>query len=95
MTGPNILLLLTDQQRADALSVVGGWVPTPNLDRLAGEGTRFTNCITTSPVCVPARLSLATGLYPHQTGVWKNQPSQPSPEQPTWMQRVRAAGYRT
>ena len=86
---------MTDQQRADALSVVGGWVPTPNLDRLAGEGTRFTNCITTSPVCVPARLSLATGLYPHQTGVWKNQPSQPSPEQPTWMQRVRAAGYRT
>ena len=86
---------MTDQQRADALSVVGGWVPTPNLDRLAGEGTRFTNCITTSPVCVPARLSLSTGLYPHQTGVWKNQPSQPSPEQPTWMQRVRAAGYRT
>ena len=86
---------MTDQQRADALSVAGGWVPTPNLDRLAGEGTRFTNCITTSPVCVPARLSLATGLYPHQTGVWKNQPSQPSPEQPTWMQRVRAAGYRT
>ena len=95
MAGPNILLLMTDQQRADALGISGGWAPTPNLDRLAAEGTRFSNCITTSPVCIPARLSLATGLYPHHTGVWQNQRSQPSGEQPTWMQRVRAAGYRT
>ncbi len=94
-TTPNILLLMTDQQRADALGASGGWVPTPHLDALAAEGMRFTNCITTSPVCVPARLSLATGLYPHHTGVWQNQRSQPSPEQPTWMQCVRAAGYRT
>ncbi|MBT4977500.1 MAG: sulfatase-like hydrolase/transferase [Gemmatimonadetes bacterium] len=92
---PNILLLMTDQQRADALGASGGWVPTPHLDGLAAEGMRFSNCITTSPVCVPARLSLATGLYPHHTGVWQNQRSQPSPEQPTWMQCVRAAGYRT
>jgi len=95
LAGPNILLLMTDQQRADALGASGGWVPTPNLDRLAAEGMRFANCVTTSPVCVPARLSLATGLYPHHTGVWQNQRSQPSPDQPTWMQRVRAAGYRT
>ena len=87
MAGPNILLLMTDQQRADALGISGGWAPTPNLDRLAAEGTRFSNCITTSPVCIPARLSLATGLYPHHTGVWQNQRSQPSGEQPTWMQR--------
>ena len=92
---PNILLLMTDQQRADALGTSGGWVPTPHLDGLAAEGMRFTNCITTSPVCIPARLSLATGLYPHHTGVWQNQRSQPSGQQPTWMQRVRSAGYRT
>ncbi len=95
MVRPNILLLMTDQQRADALGCSGGWLNTPSLDRIAAGGMRFTNCITNSPVCIPARLSLATGLYPHNTGVWNNQPSQLSAAQPTWMQRVRDAGYRT
>ena len=95
MSRPNILLILTDQQRWDAMSCSGDWVRTPHLDRIAAEGMRFANCVPNSPVCIPARLSLATGLYPHNTGVWHNQPSQPSPEQPTWMQTVRAAGYRT
>ncbi len=92
---PNILLLMTDQQRWDAMGCSGGWVQTPNLDRIATEGVRFTNCVTTSPVCVPARLSLATGLYPHNTGVWNNQKHKMAPETPTWMQAVRDAGYRT
>jgi len=95
MNRPNILLLMTDQQRADATGCSGGWVQTPNLDRIAGEGLRFSGCVTNSPVCIPTRLSLATGLYPHNTGVWQNQPSAMSPEQPTWMQAVRAVGYRT
>jgi arylsulfatase A-like enzyme len=68
---------MTDQQRADALGCSGGWLNTPNLDRIAAGGVRFANCITNSPVCIPARLSLATGLYPHNTGVWNNQRSQP------------------
>ena len=92
---PNILLLMTDQQRWDAMGCSGGWVNTPYLDRIASEGIRFTNCVTTSPVCVPARLSLATGLYPHNTGVWNNQKHKMSPNTPTWMQAVREAGYRT
>ncbi|MCG9128031.1 sulfatase-like hydrolase/transferase [Candidatus Poribacteria bacterium] len=92
---PNILLLMTDQQRWDAMGCSGGWVNTPNLDRIASEGIRFTNCVTTSPVCVPARLSLATGLYPHNTGVWNNQKHKMSPNTPTWMQTIRNAGYRT
>ena len=95
MVKPNILLLMTDQQRADALGCSGGWLETPHMDRIAAGGVRFENCITNSPVCIPARLSLATGLYPHNTGVWTNQPSQLNAEQPTWMQRVRDAGYRT
>ena len=65
----------------------------PNLDCLIGEDMRFTNCIKTSLVCVPARLSLATELYPHQIGMWKKQPSQPRPEPPIWIQRMRAASY--
>ncbi len=92
---PNILLLMTDQQRWDAMGCSGGWMQTPNLDRIAGEGIRFNNCVTTSPVCVPTRLSLATGLYPHNTGVWNNMGHTMSAETPTWMQAVRNAGYRT
>ena len=95
MGHPNILLLMTDQQRWDAMGCSGDWVQTPNLDRIASEGTRFTNCVTTSPVCIPTRLSLATGLYPHNTGVWDNMNHQMPPERPTWMQAVRDAGYRT
>ncbi|MBT6143945.1 MAG: sulfatase-like hydrolase/transferase [Gemmatimonadetes bacterium] len=92
---PNLLLLMTDQQRADALGCAGGWVQTPHLDRIAAEGVRFRNCVTTSPVCIPARLSLATGLYPHNTGVWDNQNHTLDPDTPNWMQVVRRAGYRT
>ncbi len=94
-TTPNILFLMTDQQRWDAMGCSGDWVQTPNLDRIASEGVRFTNCVTTSPVCIPTRLSLATGLYPHNTHVWNNMNHQMPPETPTWMQAVRGAGYRT
>jgi len=95
MGSPNILLLMTDQQRWDAMGCSGDWVQTPNLDRIASEGVRFTNCVTTSPVCIPTRLSLATGLYPHNTGVWNNMGHTMLAETQTWMQAVREAGYRT
>ncbi len=92
---PNILFIFTDQLRWDALGCTGGWVKTPNIDRIAAEGVLFENCVTNSPVCIPARVSLATGLYPHSTGVWNNCEHTLSPEADTWMQRVRDAGYRT
>lgn len=95
MSKPNLLLLMTDQQRWDAMGCSGGWVKTPNMDRIANEGIRFANCVTNSPVCIPARLSLATGLYPHNTGVWQNMGHTLSPDAKTWMQAVRDAGYRT
>jgi arylsulfatase len=86
---------MTDQQRWDALGCAGGWLETPNMDRLAREGVRFANAYTNSPVCVPARVSLATGRYPHNTGVWRNQPHTLPPDAPTWMRAVRDAGYST
>ena len=52
MGSPNILLLMTDQQRWDAMGCSGDWVQTPNLDRIASEGVQFTNCVTTSPASV-------------------------------------------
>ena len=95
MQRPNILFIMTDQQRWDAMGCSGGWVRTPALDRIAAEGVRFEKCVTNSPVCIPARVSLATGLYPHNTGVWDNFPYDLPESTPTWMQRLRTAGYRT
>ncbi len=95
MVGPNILLLMTDQQRFDALGVLSDWVGTPQMDRLAHEGITFTRTYTNSPACVPARVSLATGRYPHHTGVWANQSYTLAADAPTWMRAVRDAGYAT
>jgi len=95
MKKPNILFIMTDQQRWDAMGCSGGWVRTQNLDRIATEGVRFSNCVTNSPVCIPARVSLATGLYPHNTGIWDNLEYDMPADTPTWMQAIRTAGYRT
>lgn len=65
---PNLLFIITDQQRFDALSCAGSdRVSTPNLDRLAAEGVRFANAYTPSPMCVPARTAFMTGLSIHTT----------------------------
>ena len=93
MSKPNILLIMTDQQRWDALGSVSPWMKTPNMDRIAREGTQFTNCITNSPLCIPARRAMASGLYPHNTNVWDNR-HRPL-DTPTWMSCIRNAGYRT
>ncbi len=93
---PNILLIMTDQMRWDAWGRAGGWIKTPVLDQLSQEGVTFTNCMTNSPVCSPTRLSLATGQYPHNTGVWRNLKGYDLPsDTPTFMQSIRNAGYRT
>ncbi len=92
---PNILFLMADQFRADALGCAGRWTKTPNLDRLAAMGVRFANCVTASPICCPARVSLASGLYPHNTGLWTNKGYTMPTEWPTWMAAIRDAGYRT
>lgn len=95
MKRPNILFIMTDQMRHDAMSCSGTWCQTPHLDSLATEGIRFSHCITTTPVCVPARISLATGLYPHTTHVWDNLHHTLSPDAVTWMQAIRDVGYAT
>lgn len=92
---PNVLFIMTDQMRHDAIGSVGGWTRTPNLDALASKGVLFEQCITTSPVCIPARISLQSGLYPHNTGVWENTHVSMPPEWSNWMPALRAAGYRT
>ena len=62
MPQANILLIMTDQQRFDALGCYGcGAVRTPNLDRLAQEGALFERCYVNNPICTPSRASLMTG----------------------------------
>lgn len=92
---PNILFIMTDQFRYDATGLNGGWVQTPNLDRIAADGVNFRRCYTTSPVCMPARVSMATGLYPHNTNLWTNRRYFLPESVPTWTEVIRDAGYRT
>jgi len=89
---PNILLIMTDQQRWDALGCVGGWVETPNIDRMAAEGVRFSNAYTNSPWCVPARKSLQGGCYPRDIRRWETGPAK---RRASWMRTLRDAGYST
>src|SRR5437867_4141076 len=70
---PDIVVLLTDQQRADALGAVGtAGLRTPALDRLAREGALFSRAFCATPQCSPSRAALLTGRYPHRTGVMGN-----------------------
>ena len=70
---PNLLFILTDQQRADTLGCYGNNViQTPNLDALARESFVFENAYVSQPVCTPARATIMTGLYPHTHGCITN-----------------------
>jgi len=67
MSSPeNMLVIMSDEHQARALSCLGHFVDTPNLDRLAAEGTLFTRAYTPSPICVPARASFASGRPVHE-----------------------------
>jgi arylsulfatase A-like enzyme len=69
---PNILLITTDQHRADCVGFENKIIKTPHIDRLAREGTRFSACITPNLVCQPSRASILTGMLPLTHGVWDN-----------------------
>jgi arylsulfatase A-like enzyme len=69
----NVLFIMSDQHRADHLSCAGHKIlKTPNLDRLAKDGVRFTNAFCTNPMCMPNRATLLTGYYPNVHGVRSN-----------------------
>ena len=69
----NILFLMTDQHNHSVLGCAGNpIVKTPNLDKLAGRGARFTNAVCATPFCSPTRASFITGLWPHTHGVVAN-----------------------
>jgi len=87
---PNIILIITDQQRYDTIGALGfPYMDTPNLDRLVKEGIALTNCFITAPSCAPARASLFTGYYPHTTGIYKNGDLW----RHSWVELLAEAGY--
>lgn len=93
MTQPNLLVILSDQHNPFYSGPYGhAVVQTPHLDRLAAEGVVFENAYTSSPICVPARMSFMTGRHVQNIGVWDNGVPLPS-DIPTWAHWVRAAGY--
>lgn len=92
---PNILLVTTDTQRCDTLRCMGNpHAVSPNLDRLAAEGTRFTDAYTTCPMCVPARSSLVTGVHAHVHGAIENG-IEPHDHLVTYPSLLQDAGYTT
>ena len=100
---PNFVVMLTDDQRWDALGVVQRelgrravpWLATatPNMDRLAAEGFRFRNAFVVNSLCSPSRAAFLTGLYNHLNGVANNHT--PFPRATDLRDALRAAGYRT
>lgn len=90
MDRPNILLILTDHFRRDAVNRF-----TPHLKALGAAGVQFANAYSAAPLCQPARCSLITGMLPSQHGVCGNQ-NAPVPDalrDDTFMRRLQAAGY--
>ncbi len=73
MTKPNVLFIMCDQLRVDAIAALGNSVVrTPNFDRLVRRGISFSNGYSSCPVCIPARYTIRTGCEPYTTGVYKN-----------------------
>ena len=72
MTRPNIIFIMTDQQRYDAMGCVNPLIQTPAIDSLARDGIRYDQAVCQCPMCVPSRNSMMFGMYPSQTGVRSN-----------------------
>lgn len=93
MTPTNLIFFLSDNHNRQVLGCYGHpVVKTPNLDRIAASGVRFANSYCTSPLCCPARASIATGRYPHQTGYWDNAIAYDG-RVSSWHHRLREAGH--
>lgn len=94
-THPNILLILTDQQRHDCAGFAGSAdVHTPHLDALARDAVHFPQAFCAYPVCTPSRYSLLSGLPVRAHGGWSNR-CMLAPGIPTFSRLLRDAGYRT
>lgn len=92
MDETNVLVIMDDEHNKQMLGCYGhAQVRTPNIDRLAAQGTRFASAYTNSPICVPARACLATGRYLHEIGYWDNAIAYDG-RVPSWHHRLQEHG---
>lgn len=97
---PNVLILLFDDLRFDSFSYRGGPVPTPNIDALAAQSTRFDLAISTTGLCSPSRAALFTGRWGHRTGLddnvelWHSRLSKLSDDEGGLLRAASRNGYR-
>ena len=101
ITTPNLVLIFTDDQGYGDLSCFGSSkIKTPNIDRIAKEGRKFTSFMVASPVCTPSRAALLTGCYPKRIGMHKHVlfPSSTkglNPSEYTLADHFKSLGYST
>jgi arylsulfatase A-like enzyme len=92
MFKPNLVYIITDQQRYDTINELGyNHMETPNLDKLVREGTTFTNCFTAGLSCAPSRGAIFSNYYPHTTGIIKNACTWNK----SWFNELKNEGYHT
>ena len=90
----NLLFIMSDEHSRRVLGCHGHpMIRTPNLDRLASRGVRFTDAYCNSPICVPSRASFQTGRYVHEIRFWDNAIAYDG-SVPSWAHRLKAAGHR-
>src|SRR5437016_11505 len=99
---PNLIVVMTDDQAQWALSCYGNKeCPTPNMDRIAREGAKFTNAFVVTPVCSPSRAEFFAGRWGTELGItdWLNKPEMDAglglPDVPTWPGMLKKNGYVT
>ncbi|MDN3203001.1 sulfatase family protein [Algoriphagus sediminis] len=93
---PNIIFILTDDQRWDALGYAGNEIiQTPEMDRLASEGIYFENAFVTTPICAASRASVLTGTYEHTHGYTFGKEFEESFAQSSYPVLMRNSGYAT
>ena len=92
---PNILYIMADDHAAHAISAYGSRInQTPNIDRIANGGVRFTNCFCTNSICTPSRAAILTGQYSHKNGVYTlDEPLDPKRNHVA--KELQRAGYQT
>jgi arylsulfatase A-like enzyme len=92
---PNIVFIMADDHASHAISAYGGKLnKTPNIDRLAKEGMRFTNCFNVNSLCAPSRAALITGRYSHHNGYFRNREVF-NGDQVTFPKLLQSSGYET
>src|SRR6266496_654515 len=92
---PNILYIMADDHASHAISAYGSRInKTPNIDRIANEGVRMTNCFCTNSICTPSRAAILTGQYSHRNGVYTlEEPLDPAHNHVA--KELQRAGYQT